>query len=40
MSLVKTLTAQVIPIHDDQVKKGQFPSWITEEDKMILRGNR
>ncbi|XP_045810261.1 pectinesterase/pectinesterase inhibitor PPE8B-like [Trifolium pratense] len=39
MSMVKTLLAQVIPVHVDQVKKDQFPSWISEEDKMLLREN-
>ncbi|GAU16796.1 hypothetical protein TSUD_200390 [Trifolium subterraneum] len=40
MYLVKTLLAQVIPIHVDKVNRDQFPSWISEEDKMILRGNK
>ncbi|GAU16795.1 hypothetical protein TSUD_200380 [Trifolium subterraneum] len=39
MYLVKTLLDQVIAVRDDQVNRDQFPSWITEEDKMILRGN-
>ncbi|PNX84675.1 pectinesterase, partial [Trifolium pratense] len=39
MSMVKTLLAQVIPVHVDQVKKDQFPPWISEEDKMLLREN-
>jgi hypothetical protein len=41
MSLVKSVLDQVIPVHVDHVNyKDQFSSWIREEDKMLLRGNR
>jgi pectinesterase len=39
MSLVETLLAQVIPIHVDHVNKDHFPSWMREDDKMLLGGN-
>ncbi|WJX96390.1 pectinesterase [Trifolium repens] len=43
MSLVdKNLLAQVIPVPRDQldIDNRGFPSWINQEDKKMLRGNR